>query len=444
MAVSNDARNIIMGLHHQLKYLTSILIQRRYYGFVGGHDYLSKNEIFTLKRLINNPSKKYVECYENDLANSLGGGFVKTYASGRMAFFSILKAMKIQAGSEVILTGLTCSVMVNAVKRAGLKPVFSDIDVQTYGSSPEEISHCITSSTRVIVAQHSFGIPCKIDEIKHIADKNGILLIEDCALSFLSKYKKRNLGTWGDFAIFSSDHTKPLNTFIGGFLYTKSQALFNSINKSNTQIEEISKTNQHLILKQLLRERKYYHPQRYKILLILQYINSAKFKFFPKLKRQFYLNDDNGPYIQKNKSYPYPALLPSFLAYLGSLDLKNYLLSIEPKRAFLAALLRNKYPETIIPTAYYDKDCYIVPLRFILYTSSHSVYRHITKFIDQSWFWFKRPIVSTTEQLQEYGYISGSCPISEEIGKYIINIPLIHYNDSSLLKIMSDVRELNV
>jgi len=433
-----------MGLRHHLKYLTSILIRRRYYGFVGGHDYLSQKEISTLKRLIHSPSKIYIERYENDLANALGGGFVKTYAAGRMAFFSILKAMNIRAGSEVILTGLTCSVMVNAVKRAGLKPVFSDIDEDTYGSSPKEISRCITKRTRVIVAQHSFGIPCKIDEIKYIADKNGILLIEDCALSFLSKYKNRNLGTWGDYAIFSSDHTKPLNTFIGGFLYTKSQALFNSIKKSTTQIEEISKTNQHVILKQLLRERKYYHPQRYKYLLVLQYINSAIHKLFPNLQEQFYLNDDSGPYILENKSYPYPALLPSFLAYLGSLDLKNYLLSIESKRTFLAALLRNKYPKTIIPAAYYDKDCYIVPLRFILFTSSTDVYKHITRYIDQNWFWFKKPIVSTTEQLEEYGYIMGSCPLSEGLGMNIINIPIIHYKNSALLKKLSEVRKLDV
>ena len=131
-----------------------------------------------------------------------------------MALYAILSSLDIGRGDEVIITGFTCAVVPNAVLRAGAIPVYCDISVDNFGTCSKSLSTLITSRTRVIIAQHTFGIPCDIDRIAKVAKINGIILVEDCALSLGSKLKGRSLGTYGDFAIFSTDHSKPINTMV--------------------------------------------------------------------------------------------------------------------------------------------------------------------------------------------------------------------------------------
>lgn len=84
------------------------------------------------------------------------------YTFGRMGFYEVMRIIGTRAGDEVILLGATCAVMANAVLRLGATPVFADFDPSSFGSSPHSIEHCITDRTKMIVALHSFGIPCQI------------------------------------------------------------------------------------------------------------------------------------------------------------------------------------------------------------------------------------------------------------------------------------------
>ena len=118
--------------------------------------------------LIEAPNLDYVNRYEKELSQFLGGGHVVTVASGRMSFYSLLNSWGIREGDEVALTGFTCAVMSNAVLRTGATPIYVDIYKDTLGMSAESLVSKITNRTKVVVAQHSFGIPCKIDKIKEI------------------------------------------------------------------------------------------------------------------------------------------------------------------------------------------------------------------------------------------------------------------------------------
>ena len=138
-----------------------------------------------------------------------------------MGFFVLMKVLGIGSGDEVVLCGSTCSVMPNAILKVGAKPVYSDVDKNTFGSCPRSIEACITPNTKLVVAQHSFGIPCDIDVIEKFCKDNGIFLVEDCALALGSKLREKNVGTFGDAAIFSTDHSKPINTIIGGLYILK-------------------------------------------------------------------------------------------------------------------------------------------------------------------------------------------------------------------------------
>ena len=192
------------------------------FGFVTGHSYLTAGQISKIRKtLSSNNSLDVVSSYEHQMTSLIGSGFGISFAAGRMAFYSLLKALNIGIGDEVILPGFTCSVMPNAVWRSGAIPVFADIDKDTFGSDPVEIEKRISSRTKLIVAQHSFGIPCDIPAIVEVGKKHGIFVVEDCAIALDSAINGIKVGNWGDAAIFSTDHSKPLNTLIGGFLYTK-------------------------------------------------------------------------------------------------------------------------------------------------------------------------------------------------------------------------------
>ena len=417
-----------------------LFLKRDFFGFISGHDFMTQKHYKQLYELIENPDDKWRIEYERELGKSLGAGNVVTYASGRMAFYSILKLLELKEDDEVILTGFTCSVMVNAVKRIGAIPVFSDIDPNTFGSSPMEISKLITRHTKVIVAQHSFGIPCEIDKIQAIASKSKIFLIEDCALSFLSKYKGITLGNWGNAAIFSSDHSKPLNTLIGGFAYTNELKLYEKLKIEHELIGEISQKQQFKINKQIRIENNYYNSRKYKFLKIKQLIDGVYSKINKSDNFPTFLLEDSSSEPGINYFYSYPSKFPPFLSYLGLLELKRYKETIDERRLLLQNLIASVNNENVMPLSYKNTNNYIIPLRVVFCSESKLYHKKISKFIDKDWFWFKKPIEATSEDLSAFGYKQGSCPVAEKIGKTIINIPCINFGNKNLLKKIKNIK----
>ena len=212
-----------------------------FFGFVSGHSYVDELQISELNALVGQIDLDLLNEYERKYAAIVGKGECVSYAAGRMGFYEVMRVIGIRSGDEVILTGATCSVMANAVIRTGATPVYSDIDPETFGSSPSAIESCISTNTRLIVAQHSFGIPCKIEAIKSLATKYKLFLLEDCALSLGSKINGITLGNFGDAALFSTDHSKPINTIIGGLIYSNNKNLIHSLrDKQASHYSELS------------------------------------------------------------------------------------------------------------------------------------------------------------------------------------------------------------
>lgn len=91
---------------------------------------------------------------------------------------------------------------------AGGVPVFVDIDPATYNIDTKDMRKKITHKSKVVVIQHSFGLPQNLDEILQIARENNLLVIEDCAHTLGAKYKGKAIGTFGNASIFSFGATK--------------------------------------------------------------------------------------------------------------------------------------------------------------------------------------------------------------------------------------------
>lgn len=139
---------------------------------------------------------------------------------GRMAFYYLLRAFDLPPGSEVIFPALTFWVVPEMARRAGLRPVFVDVDPRTFNIDPAQIESAITERTRAIVPTHLYGQPCAMTEVMSVAERQGLIVIEDCAQAAGARYRGRRVGTFGQASFFSFQMLKGINTYGGGMAVT--------------------------------------------------------------------------------------------------------------------------------------------------------------------------------------------------------------------------------
>jgi perosamine synthetase len=134
-------------------------------------------------------------------------------------------ALGIGKGDEVIVPAQTHISTAHAVELTGAKPVFVDCDLKTGNISASDIEKKINKKTKAIAVVHFLGIPVNILEIKKIAKKNNIFILEDCALAIGARYNNKHVGTIGDVGVFSFYPVKHFTTGEGGIIITKNKRL---------------------------------------------------------------------------------------------------------------------------------------------------------------------------------------------------------------------------
>lgn len=415
-------------LKHKLHKLRELLAPYQI-GFVEAHHYLTRTQVETLCRSVEaSPSGDNLAIrlkYEQQFAALVGNGQAISFAAARMGFYAYMEALGIGPGDEVILTGFTCAVMPNAVLKRGAKPVFTDVDPFTFGASVHAIASAITPKTRLIVAQHSFGIPCDIAPIADLARSQCIPLLEDCALTLGSVIDGKAVGNWGDAAIFSTDHSKPINTLTGGIFYTQSETIFQKVAHIACNAPELSIVHQRSLYRQMLYERRQFAPDRYprgRLVATLLRVWQRLTGFQP----LNFLADNDAPPAHIQERYPYPARLPIFLAQLGLFELERWPAQVERRRALLNQYLAVAAASAAVtvPAVYQDLRRCIVPLRYVFASErADALTKALGHFFDTNWTWFRQPVVCTTEGPPSLGYVTGSCPLSEAVGNQIVNVP---------------------
>lgn len=135
------------------------------------------------------------------------------------------RAMGIGVGDEVIVPGFTLSSSANCVVLTGARPVFADIEDNTYCIDPKSIVRLITKKTKGIIVVHYAGMPCRMEEIQKIAKKHKLFIIEDAAHCIGAYYKRKMLGTFGDIGVFSFHGTKNVCSGEGGMVVSNNKKL---------------------------------------------------------------------------------------------------------------------------------------------------------------------------------------------------------------------------
>src|SRR4026207_1932070 len=166
-----------------------------------------------------------IQEFEDRFSQWMGGGYSISASYGRMAFYYILKALDLPAGSEVIFPALTFWVVPEMARVLGLRPVFAAVDPEPFNMDPGAVARVVTDKTRAIVPTHLYGLPCEMDPILDVAARHNLFVIEDCAHSLGGLHRGRPVGTFGDAAIFSFQTLKPLNTYGGGMAVLRDSSL---------------------------------------------------------------------------------------------------------------------------------------------------------------------------------------------------------------------------
>jgi len=144
---------------------------------------------------------------------------------GSSGLWLSLLGLGIGPGDEVIVPGFTFVATMSAVVYARAVPVLAEVD-DTFNLDPSDVEARITSRTKAIIAVHMLGAPARLDELKEIADRHGVALVEDCAQAFGASYRGRGVGGVGALGVYSFNEYKTITCGDGGMIVTDDEALY--------------------------------------------------------------------------------------------------------------------------------------------------------------------------------------------------------------------------
>jgi len=336
-----------------------------------------------------------------------------SFNSGRSALYAILKSFAIGEGDEVLIQAFTCVAVPNSIIWSGAKPVYADID-NTFNLDTKAIEKYISSKTKAIIIQHTFGIPAQIEKLKQIAEKYGLILIEDCAHSLDITYGNKKLGTFADASFFSFGRDKVISSVFGGM------AIINSKFKiQNSKLREFQKKslfpNHFWIFQQLM------HPIAFSIILpVYNFFSLGKII----LRLLQFLHLLSFPVYQEEKigRQPniFPAKLPNALAVLAFIQLER-LSEFNKRRKEIAEFYIKHLKNLPFCLSTRQKLAY---LRYPILAKQASQLKEFAKskriILGD---WYSNIIDPKDVSLDKLGYIKGSCPNAERIASQIINLP---------------------
>ena len=197
---------------------------------------------------------KFVGEFEEKIAKYTGAKYAVATSNGTSALHISLMLANVESGDEVITQPLTFVATCNAINYCGAKPIFIDVDKDTMGMSPVALEaflkenaiikdqQCVNKSTgniiKACVPMHTFGHPCRIDEIQRICKEWHIILVEDSAESLGSFYNNQHTGTFGELGVISFNGNKIITSGGGGCILTNSEELAKKAKHITTTAKE--------------------------------------------------------------------------------------------------------------------------------------------------------------------------------------------------------------
>jgi len=353
------------------------------------------------------------------------------YWKGRVALYALLKAMGVGKDDEVILPAFTCVVVSNAIIYLGAKPIYVDIDLQTYNARFEDIKRAVTEKTKVIICQNTFGLSSDIEAITTFAKERNIFTIEDCTHGFGGNYNQKPNGSYCDAAFYSTQWNKPFSTGTGGF------ALVNNLNL----IESIQKINQDLIVpsfkQQLVLKCLYFVREK----LLNKHSYWLLVKFYRFLSRHnLVLGSSSGEEITS------VAMPPNYFMQLSDTQIKKGIQNLKKLPAILKLRKENAkiYTEYLmsrnknhVPPALFENHSF---LRYpLLVENREKVFYLAEKQKVELGEWFNSPLHPVEDGFEKWQLNPAYFPNAVFAGKRIINLPTDSKDVANVLKFLQKI-----
>jgi len=346
-----------------------------------------------------------------------------TFDSGRSALYYGLKALGAGKGDEILVQTYTCVVVINAIKWTGAKPVFVDVG-DDFNINPASLETRLTAKSKILIIQHTFGLPAKLDEILAIAKNHNLKVIEDCAHSLGARYRGRLTGTFGDLGMLSFGSDKIISSARGGALITDDQALGQKIYELASELPRpnLPKTIQHLWHFPIFYIAKpIYHLFIGKFILI----SAKKLNIFNKI---IYKNEKIGEPVKF-----YPSKLTNALAHILNFQLDE-----------IDKLNRHRQTIAKFYNEHLNNDNIVIPAKACLsgrqagiQNFENSIYLRYPLLTDRPkelmsyakkrgiilGDWYNSVIAPKDIDLKETGYQAGECPNAESLAAQSVNLP---------------------
>lgn len=197
-----------------------------------GHQYIDEADIQAVVDVL---KSDYLTCgpkideAEEKLCHITNAKHAVLIANGTAALHAACFAAGIKPGDEVITTPITFAASANCALYCGARPVFADIDPETYNIDPDQIEKCVTKNTKAVVAVDFTGQVVAIKQIREICEKHGLFFIEDAAHSLGSKYNGQPVGSIADMTEFSFHPVKTCTAGEGGAITTDDDDLYKKL-----------------------------------------------------------------------------------------------------------------------------------------------------------------------------------------------------------------------
>ncbi len=197
-----------------------------------GHQYIDEADIQAVVEVMRSDcltcGPKIPEL-EQKLCGLTGAKYAVVCANGTAALHMAAMAAGVKAGDEVITTPITFAASANCALYCGARPVFADIDPETYNIDPEKVEALITPATKAVVAVDYTGQSVALDPLREICKKHGLVLIEDGAHVIGTKYKGQPNGSLSDMTTFSFHPVKTVTGGEGGAVLTNDETLYKKL-----------------------------------------------------------------------------------------------------------------------------------------------------------------------------------------------------------------------
>lgn len=181
---------------------------------------------------------EYVKQFESRLSEYIGCRHVVAVNSGtaalQLALYAVSDSKKPDKG-EVITSPVSFAATANAAIANGLRPVFADVDPETFNIDTDNVREALTDKTVAIEPVDVYGLPANLKEIEQIASKHKLAVVEDAAEAIGAKYDGKNIGNVSDVSCFSTYATKNLHTAEGGFVSTNNDTIAETVRMARNQ-----------------------------------------------------------------------------------------------------------------------------------------------------------------------------------------------------------------